>query len=236
MNSQTEPHPQRFGGFTKETVAFFKGLKRNNNRAWFEAHRPVYEAHVLAPAKAFVAAFGERLRPLLPRINAIPKVNKSIFRLNRDTRFSLDPSPYKTNLGIYFWEGGKSRMEGTGIYFHLEPPHMMLGGGNYMFSDKQIVRFRRAVVDPKLGGELAKILAGLSELKGWEIGGRHYKRLPAGFDPAHPNAALLLHNGLYFGRETGIPEEFYSSRLVDYCLEAYLSLIPLHKWLIKAVA
>jgi len=236
MTPRTEPKSQPFTGFSKETVAFFKGLKRNNNRPWFEGHRAAYEAHVMAPAKAFIEAMGERLRPLVPRINAVPKVNKSIFRLNRDTRFSMDPTPYKTNLGIYFWEGGASRMEGVGFYFHLEPPDFMLGGGLYMLSDKQIIRFRRAAVDPRLGKELAGIVAAVSKLEGWEIGGKHYKRVPAGFDPSHPNAGLLLHNGFYAGKETKIPEEFYSAKLVDYCVEAYTPLIPLHKWLVKNIA
>lgn len=236
MTSKTTASAQQFTGFTKETVNFFKGLKKNNNREWFERHRPVYEAHVMGPAKAFVAAMGERLRPLVPGINAIPKINKSIFRLNRDTRFSMDPSPYKTNLGIYFWEGGGSRLEGTGFYFHLEPPHLMLGAGSYMFSDKQIVRYRRAVVDPELGRELTRIIAAISDRQGWEIGGRHYKRLPAGFDPAHPIASLLLHNGLYASRETEIPEEFFSGRLLDYCRDGYAPFIPLHKWLVQATA
>jgi len=222
-----------FNGFSKATVDFFKGLKTNNTREWFEAHRLIYESEVMAPAKAFVTAMGTRLKELVPRLNAIPKINKSIFRLNRDTRFSADPTPYKTNLGIYFWEGGASRMEGAGFYFHLEPPRLMLGGGAYMFSDKQLPRYRRAVVDRKFGPELTKIVAELSRLAGWEIGGKHYKRVPAGFDPSHPNAALLLHNGLYGGIEMNIPKEFYSGRLIDYCLERYAALVPLHRWLMK---
>lgn len=227
---------QTFGGFSKETVAFFKGLKKNNSREWFERNRPIYEAHVLGPAKAFVVAMGERLKTIVPGIHAIPQINKSIFRLNRDTRFSMDPTPYKINLGILFWEGDGSKKEGPGFYFHLEPPDLWLGAGTWMFSDKQILRYRRAVVDPKLGKELAKIAAGVAALEGWEIGGQHYKRAPAGFDSNHPNAKFLLHNGLYAGYETAIPEEFYSARLIDYCMDRYSPLLPLHRWLVKATA
>lgn len=229
-----EAMPAQFDGFSKETVAFFKNLAKNNNREWFERHRPVYEAHVMGPAKAFVVAMGERLKTIAPRVNAIPRINKSIFRLNRDTRFSMDPTPYKTNLGILFWEGGGSKMEGPGFYFHLEPPDLWLGSGTWMFSDKQIARYRRAVVEPNLGKELAKIAAMVSSLEGWELGGKHYKRVPAGFDPGHPNAPLLLHNGLYAGFETAIPEEFFSARLIDYCFDRYAPLLPLHRWLVKA--
>ena len=82
-----------FSGFTKQTVRFYADLGKNNNKPWFEDHRAVYEAHVLAPARLFVTAMGVRLKTVVPGIVAVPAVNKSIFRINRDTRFSLDPSP-----------------------------------------------------------------------------------------------------------------------------------------------
>jgi uncharacterized protein (TIGR02453 family) len=225
-----------FMGFTRDTVRFFSGLRRNNNRDWFAAHRDLYEEHVLTPSKAFVVAIGERLRRVVPRIVAVPLVNKSIFRLNRDTRFSLDPSPYKTNLGLYFWEGTKPRMESAGFYFHLEPPDLWLGGGMYMFPDALLPKYRRAVVDPKLGREIRAIVDELGRRNGVEVGGLHYKRVPAGYDPRHPNAELLRHNGLYGGYESPIPEEFYSARLVEYCFERYEPLVPLHRWLMKWAA
>jgi uncharacterized protein (TIGR02453 family) len=178
---------------------------------------------------------GARLKTIAPRVVAVPKVNKSIFRINRDTRFSLDPTPYKTNLGIYFWDGVRPRMESSGFYFHLEPPDLWLGVGMYMIPDPLLGRFRKALVDPKSGAEMAKIAAGISKMDNASLGGEHYKRVPAGFDPAHPNAALLKHKGLYASFEAKIPEEFFSARLVDYCFERYEPLVPLHRWLMKIV-
>ena len=224
-----------FQGFSPETIRFFAGLKRHNSRDWFEKNRAVYETHVLAPAKSFVVDMGARLRTIAPRIVAAPQVNKSIFRLNRDTRFSADPTPYKTNLGIYFWEGGGPRLEAPGFYFQIEPPTVLLGGGFYMFPDAVLDRFRKAVVDPKRGRALARILAAIQADKGFELGGEHYKRVPAGFDPAHPNAALLKHRGLHVGFEAAIPEELYSPRLIDYCFEKYAAMAPLYAWLAKSL-
>ncbi len=223
-----------FKGFTKQTVKFFKDLADHNNRTWFEAHRDVYESDVMAPARAYIEAMGARLRPEIPRIMAIPKVNKSIFRINRDTRFSLDPTPYKTNLGLYLWEGPKARLEAAGFYFHLEPPDLMIGGGLYMFPNKVMERFRRAAVHPKSGCELTAIVKALTAA-GYEMGGRHYKRIPAGFDPAHPNADMLLNNGLYTGWEGKIPLEFYTEKLLGFSMEKFEAILPLHRWLMKAV-
>jgi uncharacterized protein (TIGR02453 family) len=222
-----------FSGFTRETVRFFTALRKNNNRAWFERNRETYETQVMAPAKAFVTAMGERLKAIAPRVVAAPKVNKSIFRINRDTRFSQDPSPYKTNLGIYFWDGLRSRMESSGFYFHIEPPNLILGGGMYVIPDNLLGRFRDALVDPKTGREIGKIVAAIRAVPGITVEGLHYKRVPAGFDPAHPNAELLKHKGLYGGVEMKIPAELFTASLVDYCFERFAPLAPLHRWLMK---
>lgn len=219
-----------FSGFTKETLSFFRRLKKNNTRDWFEANRHIYETHVLAPAKMFVSAMGPGLKEISPRIVAAPKVNKSIFRLNRDVRFSADKSPYKPNLGIYFWEGPLSRMDSPGFYIHLEPPVFLLSAGYYVFPDWLIGPYRKAVVDARQGKRLAAILKTIVEGTDMKIGGRHYKRVPSGYDPSHPNARWLLHKGLYAWVETSIPEAFFSPELVEYCAEKFKPLIPLHRW------
>ena len=222
-----------FSGFAKETVRFFAALRKNNNRDWFLRNKEAYDRHVLGPAKLFVTAMGERLKRIAPGIVAVPAVNKSIFRIYRDTRFSLDPAPYKTHLGIYFWDGARPRMESSGFYFQLEPPDLYLGGGMYMIPDGLLGRYRKAVVDPKRGAELARIVAALRAREGFSVEGESYKRVPAGFDPGHPNAELLKLKGLYASFETKVPGEFYSARLVDYCYERFEPIVPLHRWLMK---
>ena len=224
---------EEFQGFSKETVKFFQNLKRNNNKGWFDAHREMYESAVLEPSKAFVISMGVKLKRLSPGIMAVPKVNGSIFRIYRDTRFSVDKSPYKTNIGIYFWDGSRPRMESSGYYFHLEPPYMLLGVGMYMFPKSKLDIYRKAVISPESGRSLTKIIKRITSIPGTEIGGKHYKRIPPGYDMNHPNAELLLHNGLHAGKETRIPEEFYSKELLDYCEKHYKMLEPLHRWLVE---
>jgi len=221
-----------FSGFSRQTVDFFVQLARHNNREWFEQNRQLYDSQVVAPARRFVTAMGQKIKTLCDGIRAEPRVNGSLFRIYRDMRFSADKSPYKTNLGIYFWEGNKPRLESSGFYFHLEPPRMLLGGGVYIFSPPQLHRFRTAAVDPESGQELREILDGIVGLKNYQLGGKHFRRIPAGYDPHHPNSDLLLHNGLWIGNETAIPKAFFSADLVDYCWEKFHPLAPLHQWLV----
>lgn len=226
------PARKGFGGFTKETVRFFTLLEKNNSKAWFEAHRPYFEKNVLEPARAFVVAMGERLQTLSPEVNAEPRTDRSIFRLHRDIRFSKDKSPYKTHLGLYFWEGRGKRMECPGYYFHLEPPDLMLGAGLYMFPKPVLARFRKAAADGKTGKALRQAIARV-EKKGYEVGGEHYKRVPRGVDPEHPNADLLRHNGLWVGTEVRIPEQLYGPGIVGWAFERFRAMDPVQRWLVQ---
>ena len=220
-----------FCGFPKNTLTFLRDLKRNNDREWFTAHRGEYEEAVMAPARAFVMALGARLRRLAPAVRFEPRVNGSIFRVQRDTRFSADKTPYKTNLGIYFWEGAARRIDSSGFYFHVEPPILLLGGGMYAFTRPFRALFRRAVADPAIGPELAAIVRRIAARPGFAVEGARYKRLPAGFDADPETAPLLLHDGLYAGWEGRMPPELHSPALVDFCHEKFKVMLPLHRWL-----
>ncbi len=81
-----------FNGFSKELPKYFKNLKKNNSKQWFEKHRNDYDEFVMSPTRDFVVAMGNRLRKIAPGINAIPKINQSLFKINRDVRFSKDKS------------------------------------------------------------------------------------------------------------------------------------------------
>ncbi|MBN2243151.1 MAG: DUF2461 domain-containing protein [Acidobacteria bacterium] len=222
-----------FSGFPKRTVSFLRRLAKNNDREWFAARKAEYEAAVMEPARAFVTAMGERLRRLSPGIRFSPGANGSIFRIYRDTRFSPDKTPYKTNLGIYFWEGIGPRLESSGFYFHIEPPVLLLGGGMYVFSKPFLARYRRAVADAEYGPELAAIAGRIARRPGFTINGSAYQRVPPGYEPAPEAAPLLLHGGLYAGWEGRIPAELHSPALIDYCFEKFKVMKPLHEWLVS---
>lgn len=223
---------ESFNGFTQGTVDFFLNLKKNNNKEWFDQNRDKFEDLVMTPARAFVIGLGERLKSISPDIVADPRINKSIFRIYRDTRFSFDKSPYKTHLGIYFWAENRPKMESSGFYFHLEPPDLMLGVGMYSFSKSLLNVYRKSVVDEEYGEELKNIIEKIRKNPHFELGGKYYKRIPLGYDSRHQNSELLLHNGLYVSFEIQIPKELFSSALLDYCLKIFTELNPLYKWLL----
>jgi uncharacterized protein (TIGR02453 family) len=225
-----------FNGFPKETVRFYRELSRHNDKAWFEEHKAQYREKVLAPAVEFVLAMGERLTRFAPGVVADPRTNGagSVFRIYRDTRFSRDKRPYKTYLGILFWQGRGKKMENPGFYFHLEPKGLMLAAGTYMFTKPDLEAFRKAAVHKTRGPALGKAIKKVTK-KGYEIGGSHYKRVPRGFDPEHPNADYLRHNGLYAYTEGKIPEELHTKDILGFCLSAFREMYPVQEWIVDNV-
>ena len=223
-----------FNGFPRELIQFYQGLSRNNDKSWFNEHKDIYRRHVIAPAQAFVVSMGERLRVLSPGVVADARANGagSIFRIYRDLRFSKDKQPYKTFLGIFFWEGNGKRMENPGFYFHLEPDHLMLGVGMHTFPRRLLETYRDSVVHREHGVALAQAIEQVSAKGPYNVGGRHYERIPAGYDAHHKNTDLLLHNGLYASTESPIPEELFSESILDYCFDRFEDMAPIHHWLV----
>lgn len=221
-----------FNGFSKQTLTFFGNLAKNNNKMWFDQNKDRYEKQVLVPSRDFIPAMGDRLKKIAPRVQADPRVNKSLFRLNRDIRFSPDKTPYKTFLGIWFWEGTRPRMECSGFYFHLDPRRFMLGVGLYAFPKDMLEAYRQSVVHPKYGPALTKAIIAVRKNKEYYVGEQHYKKIPPGYDPTHKNAEFLLYNGLYSGVELPVSGELFSEGLVDLCFDHYKKMLPLHRWLL----
>ncbi len=79
-----------FHGFPPEAITFFNHLQDNNNKPWFDVHKPDYQKYVMDPAQGFIEEMGAKLKQLSPGIHADPRINRSIFRIYRDTRFLKD--------------------------------------------------------------------------------------------------------------------------------------------------
>src|SRR5207302_1658635 len=136
--------------FSTATLTFLRGLKRHNDRAWFEAHRPEFEAVVQQPMRQLIEELDVRLARLAPEIIGDPK--RSLFRIYRDIRFSGDKSPYKTHAACWFYHRDGSRAVGreaagggAGFYFQIAPGDSFLGGGMWMPQREALRALREAI-------------------------------------------------------------------------------------------
>ncbi len=198
----------------KGALTFLAGLEKNNNKQWFDANRESYQKNLLEPLKTLVEALGSVFLRKLPELQFSPKVNGSIFRINRDTRFSKDKRPYKTNAGVYLWVGQGKKLACPGIYFHLEAKKVMLGSGIYMFEPEALSIYRRHVAAK--GATIAKAIT-KAEKVGFALEGKKLKRVPSGFPADHKYSELLKMKGLH------VTKTFPASKVIKGDLTEWLA-------------
>lgn len=166
--------------FTPELFVFLKQIRRNNRREWFLKNRERYEEAVRQPALRFITDFGFRLHDISPWIVASAKPNGgSLMRIYRDTRFSPDKTPYKTNVGMSFHHASSSEeIHGAGFYLHISPGEIFLAGGAWHPGPRALAKIRDAIAWK--AEEWKKATRGL------ELGGDTLKRPPRGYQKDHP--------------------------------------------------
>ena len=220
--------------FPAETAAFLTDIAKNNEREWFEANRGRYEAGYVDAGKAFVAEMGPRLQAISPDVHAEPKVNGSISRINRDTRFSKDKTPYKDHLDLWFWHGDKRGWDQPGFYLRVTATTLFLGSGMHVLNKELIVKYRDAVVAERSGKALEAAVAKVEKAGPYTVGGASRKTVPRGYDAKHKRANYLLHEGLYAGLELPFSASAKPG-FADVAEGHFKATWPIGKWLLDEV-
>jgi uncharacterized protein (TIGR02453 family) len=203
-----------FSGFGRGALAFYTDLAADNSREWWHANRSRYEEEVRRPLEELLedlaGEFGEA----------------KVFRPNRDTRFSSDKSPYKTNAAAVTAEGG-----GTSLYVSLSAEGLHVGGGAYHLARDQLARYRAAVADDRTGAELVRVATALRAAKADVTARGQLKTAPRGFAPDHPRIDLLRQDGL-IGIWAHPPRAWlHTKQAADKVAAGWRRLAPLNEWL-----
>jgi uncharacterized protein (TIGR02453 family) len=120
-----------FSGFTSDSFTFFRELARNNNKPWFDAHRPRYEAHVQGAFRRLLVTLEPALLRLNPYFETSGRTNGNFSRINRDIRFSKDKSPYKSNYYLYVFDRRRQRASDGRLYVGLSADCVTVGFSIY---------------------------------------------------------------------------------------------------------
>lgn len=169
-----------FNGFPRDFFAFFKALKKNNNRDWFNANKPRYLESVVGPMGEYILSMAPLLEAISPFYNADPRPNGgSMFRIYRDTRFSNDKTPYKTHAACHFRHRAGRDAHAPGFYLHIETDGVSIGGGIWRPPAKQLGLIRDFIADNPAAWEDLAQSAEIRDLGG--IQGDSLKRPPRGF-------------------------------------------------------
>lgn len=198
---------------------FLKELKDNNNKEWFEAHRPQYVA-VRKEFETFAAQLLEGLQSFDTSLQGL-NLKDCFYRINRDTRFSNDKTPYKIHMGVYFAPHGKNSGY-AGYYFHIEPQGSnyvggnMMAAGNYFYEPKCLESIRTEIYDNP-----QQFIATLDTAKGFELSqDNKLKKVPRGF-PADFEYGEYLKPRDYTLIKTISYKDILRDDLVDYVLAQF---------------
>lgn len=134
--------------FSPDSLRFLRGLARNNSREWFHAHKPDYEAHVRAPFQRLLTDLQPVLAEVSAHYRADPKtVGGSLFRIQRDTRFASDKSPYKAWQGARLFHERGRQIGAPSFYLHLQPGGCFVGAGLWHPQPDTLRRVRQFLLD-----------------------------------------------------------------------------------------
>ncbi|HET7338415.1 MAG TPA: DUF2461 domain-containing protein [Candidatus Dormibacteraeota bacterium] len=204
----------RFKGWKGDFTGYFLGLRANNNKPWFEAHRKQYEDDVKAPMLALLADLEEEFGP--PR---------RVSRPNRDIRFSADKSPYKLNIYADLERGG---------YVSLDAEGLVAAGGRYMVEDAELKKLRQAVAADKSGKELVRIVTELRDM-GYDVWGQELKRVPPPYPQDHPRGDLLRHKRLIYSKRWPVGPWIATAKAKDRVAQAWRDGSALDAWCARYV-
>ena len=217
--------------FTRKTLAFLRALKRNNDRDWFRARKAEYEQHVRGPMVALLDRLARDLPGVAPDLVSDPRV--CLFRIYRDTRFSSDKRPLKTNVAAHFPSRKFPKGEGAGLYLEVAPQWVWIGGGIYMPSSSELNAIRAAIAADHRRFRRVVTAPAFRRAVG-ELSGEQLTRVPRGYVKDHPGADYLRHRQFIGGRE--YPADFaVSPRFYSELLTVFRGIAPLVGFLNDAI-
>lgn len=222
-------------GFTPDTSRLLRDLAADPDPATFAANRDRYEAHWLAPARAFVRAAAPLLAELSPTLTADPRVHGSILHPRQDVRFDPERGLYRDHVGLLFWEGDRAAATSV-LFLRVHPQHVTLGCGARWLDRDRLRAYRAAVVDDEAGGALVDAV-GAIEQAGWSVHGRTLATGPRGLRSDDPDRARMLrHTALWVADDLPPPGVIGSTtRFARWCVRRWCQQWPLHRWLVDHV-
>ncbi len=219
--------------FDRNLFAFLRDLKAHNDREWFAANKARYETTVLEPALGFIEDFTPYLAEISRHFTAdARRSGGSLFRIHRDIRFSKDKTPYKTSVGIHFRHALAANAHAPGLYLHLEPGSVFVGGGIWHPDSEAALKIREAIArdpDEWLSATREPPFAGVLEL-----GGEQLKRAPSGFDAEHPLIEDIRRKD-FFGAAELTERDAVAPAFIEHYAEICRSADPLLRFLCGAL-
>ena len=223
----------RYVGFEKSSLEFLEQLAANNNRDWFNENKPRYEEHVLDVALRFIQSMQDPLAEIAPHFTAVPqRVGGSLMRVYRDTRFSRNKLPYKTNVGIQFRHELARDVHSPGYYVHVDPGRVFVGVGMWRPDADSLRAIRERIVAKP--AEWKRALGDTKFRRHFELGGESLSRAPRGFDKDHELIEDIKRKSFIAVRDLDV-EDCLRAQFQRKVEASFAAATPFMKFLCNAV-
>ena len=219
--------------FTKRTFKFLRELSQNNRREWFNNNKNRYEEYVRAPALLFIEEMKPLLESISPHFRAISKnTGGSLMRIYRDTRFSKDKTPYKTNIGIQFRHEAGKDIHAPGFYVHIEPGSVFLAAGIWHPDSRVSGKIRDMIDDNPHAWKSA--LENIQFRQFFELTGESLKRPPRGFSSDHPLITDLKRKD-FIAMHTLGTNDLFECGFPEKTIQRFSAAVPFMRYLCTAL-
>ena len=211
-----------FTGFTDETVDFMWGIRFNNERAWFEAHKEIYLTHFYQPMRELGDELYDYIAAKRPDLGLIRKVT----RIYRDVRRLHGRGPYKESLWFSIEQPSEEWTAHPTFWFELMPEGWTCGMGYYMPKPLTMAKLRARIDrDPKPLERLARRL----ERAEFRLEGAEYKRTKG--DPGGLLAPWYNRKSIAISRDENCGGLLFQPELAEQVIQGFRFLKPYYEYL-----
>lgn len=215
--------------FTPQTLSFLFENRLQNSREWFAQHHAAYIRDVIAPLAELVSQLTPAMLAIDPHLTTEPRVDRTISRIWRDTRYSRDKSFYRDHMWIIFKRGAMHGTQVPGLYFELNQDGFAYGTGFYHASPAFMASMRGAILHKT--PEAAQALKAYEKQHVFRLEGACYKR------PRFPDAPPDLRDWLE-RKELSLTAQsrdfplLFSDRLAEELTADFSSIAPIYRFML----
>jgi len=220
----------QFQGFSQESLQFLRQVKTNNDKEWYDRHKPDYRRLLLHPFQDLVGDLSASMVAIDPEIVTLPVVDKTISRIYRDIRFSADKSRYRDAMWLVFKRSSKEWTQMPVFYFEITPEWYRYGMGFYDAAPATMARFRRKIDENRRA--FLKAVAFYQKKSPFHLEGEKYKRI---FRPDLPETIQdwYQRKNFYLTCQKPVDARLFSPVLAEDLTAGFTMLKPLYHYLQK---
>lgn len=213
------------------TLNFLSKLEINNNRDWFNENKNLY----VDAQQNFITVVDDIIQGISNFDGSVEKLEAKscVFRIYKDTRFSKDKTPYKTNMGASLAEKGTKTLSHAGYYIHLQPGQSFLAGGVYMTETANLKLIRQKISSES--EEFLNILNNKSFKNNLELRGDRLVKIPQGFDKEDPMADYLKYKQFTVFHQL-TDEDVLDKKFAEKAVNIFKEIYPFNQFLNEALS